>query len=82
VAWVMGLGHPAQRTIEVVGAYFPAVLGALTTIPVYVVGKEVFDRNAGLLSAALVAILPGQFLARSLLGFTDHHAAEAFLRSP
>jgi len=28
------------------------------------------------ISAALVAILPGEFLHRSLLGFTDHHAAE------
>jgi len=30
----------------------------------------------GVISAALVVILPGEFLHRSLLGFTDHHVAE------
>ena len=80
VIWVIGLGNPVhtlgQHGIEVIGAWYPAVLGALTIIPVYYIGKELWNRNAGLLSAALIAILPGQFLARSLLGFTDHHAAE------
>ncbi|GAI04214.1 unnamed protein product, partial [marine sediment metagenome] len=65
-----------QHTIETVGAYFPAILGALVTIPVYFMGRELFNRNVGLLSAALIAILPGEFLFRSLLGFTDHHIAE------
>ena len=79
VAWVIGLGNPGQRLAEVVGAYIPAVLGALTTIPVYVLGKELFGRKAGIISAAMLAVLPGEFLARSLLGFTDHHSAESFL---
>jgi len=76
VIWVIGLGSPTQHTIETVGAYFPAILGALVTIPVYFIGKELFNRNAGVLSAALIAILPGQYLIRSLLGFADHHIAE------
>ncbi len=76
VIWVIGLGSPSQHTIEVVGAYFPAILGALVTIPVYFIGKELFNRNVGLLSAGLIAILPGEFLFRSMLGFTDHHVAE------
>ncbi|MGB2799549.1 MAG: oligosaccharyl transferase, archaeosortase A system-associated [Dehalococcoidia bacterium] len=79
VIWVIGLGSPSQHTIEVVGAYFPAILGALVTIPVYFIGKELFNRNVGLLSAGLIAILPGEFLFRSLLGFTDHHVAEVLL---
>ena len=76
VIWVIGLGSPSQHTIDTVGAYFPAILGALVTIPVYFVGREFFNRNVGLLAAALIAVLPGQFLYRSLLGFTDHHVAE------
>ena len=76
VIWVVGLGSPGQHTIDTVGAYFPAILGALVTIPVYFIGRELFNRNVGLLSAALIAVLPGQFLVRSLLGFTDHHVAE------
>lgn len=76
VIWIIGFGSPTQYTIETVGAYFPAILGALVTIPVYFIGRELFNRNVGLLSAALIAILPGQFLFRSMLGFTDHHVAE------
>jgi oligosaccharyl transferase (archaeosortase A-associated) len=76
VAWIVGFGHPSLHTAEVVGAYFPAVLGALVTVPVYFLGKVLFNRNVGLLAAALIAILPGEFLTRSLLGFTDHHVAE------
>lgn len=64
------------HSMEVVAAYMPAILGTLTLIPVYFIGKELFNRWAGLISAALVAILPGEFLHRSLLGFTDHHIAE------
>jgi oligosaccharyl transferase (archaeosortase A-associated) len=77
IIWVAGLGHPSAALIEKIGAYFPAVLGSLTIIPVYFIGKELFNRNAGLLAAGILAILPGEFLFRSLLGFTDHHAAEA-----
>jgi dolichyl-diphosphooligosaccharide--protein glycosyltransferase len=76
VIWIIGLGSPTQHTIETVSVYFPAILGALTVIPVYMIGKEVFNRNAGLLAAALIAILPGVFLNRSVLGFSDHHVAE------
>ncbi|MCW3141381.1 MAG: oligosaccharyl transferase, archaeosortase A system-associated [Methanophagales archaeon] len=80
IIWVIGLGNPlstlGQHGIEVIGACYPAVLGALTVFPVYFIGKELYSKNAGLLSAALVAILPGPFLSCSLLGFTDHHAME------
>ncbi len=80
IIWIIGLGNPyatlGQHGIEVIGAWYPAVLGAITVIPVYLIGKELWNRNAGLLSAALIAVLPGQFLSRSLLGFTDHHVAE------
>lgn len=77
--WIIGLGSPSKALIDTVGAYFPAVLGALATIPVYFIGRELFTRNVGLLAAALMAILPGGWLTRSLLGFTDHHVAETLL---
>ncbi|MFO7772520.1 MAG: oligosaccharyl transferase, archaeosortase A system-associated [Dehalococcoidia bacterium] len=78
-ALLIGGGAPTEHTIQVVGAYMPAILGALTLIPVYFIGKELFNRWAGIISAALLAILPGEFMNRSLLGFTDHHVAETLL---
>ena len=76
IIWLIGLGSPTQHTIDVIGAYFPAVLGALTVIPVYFIGKELFNRWVGVISAGMIAVLPGEFLGRSILGFTDHHVAE------
>ena len=76
IIWLVSFGSPSQRTIDVVGVYFPAVLGALTVIPVYFIGRALFNRWVGLLSAGLIALLPGEFLGRSILGFTDHHVAE------
>jgi dolichyl-diphosphooligosaccharide--protein glycosyltransferase len=75
-AWLFGAGSPTEKVIETVGAYLPAILGALVTVPVYFIGKELFNRKAGLLAAALIAILPGQFLWRSMLGFPDYHVTE------
>ena len=76
IIWLISLGSPTQHIIDVVGVYFPAVLGALTVIPVYFIGKTVFSRWAGVIAAGLVGIFPGEFLGRSLLGFTDYHVAE------
>ena len=79
VTWVIGLGAPSPRTIELIGALAPPVVGALATVPVYAIAQRLFDTRTALFAAGLLAIAPGQLLARSLLGFTDHHVAEAFL---
>lgn len=79
IAWVIGLGHPTLQTIETVGAYLPAILGALVTIPVFFLGKELFGKTTGLFAALLIALLPGQFLWRGELGFPDYHILEVLL---
>ncbi len=79
ICWVIGLGSPSQHTVDVIAVYFPAVLAALTVIPVFFIGKELFGRWAGVIAAGLIATLPGEYLGRSILGFTDHHVAETFL---
>ncbi|MBN1133414.1 MAG: oligosaccharyl transferase, archaeosortase A system-associated [Methanosarcinaceae archaeon] len=79
IIYILTLGNPTTHEMEVIGAYFPAFLGALVVIPTYFIGKWVFNRNVGLLSSILVAILPGAFLYRSLVGFTDHHVAETLM---
>ncbi|MCO5383575.1 MAG: oligosaccharyl transferase, archaeosortase A system-associated [Methanosarcina barkeri] len=77
ISLVLGLGNPSAALVNTVGAYFPAVLGALTVIPVYYIGKYLGGHKAGILAAILIAFAPGQFLARSIIGFTDHHVAES-----
>lgn len=78
--WVVTLGAPTAHMLDVVGAWIPPVLGALTIIPVYGIGKELTgSRIVGVLAAALVAYLPSEFFNRTLLGFTDHHALETLL---
>ena len=76
ISWIAGLGSPSQQTIDIIGVFMPAVMGALVVIPVYFIGRELFGRTAGILSAGLVMIIPGEFMGRSILGFTDYHIAE------
>jgi len=80
ILWVIGLGSPYQtlgeQCILTIFAIYPAILGTLVVVPVYLIGKEIWNENAGIISALVIAVLPGQFLSRSVLGFTDHHVAE------
>ncbi|MFC2001346.1 oligosaccharyl transferase, archaeosortase A system-associated [Chloroflexota bacterium] len=75
IIWVIGLGSPTQHTVDVIGVYFPPVLGALTIIPIYFIGKELFGRWAGVIAAGLFTLLAGESIGRSILGFTDHDVA-------
>lgn len=77
-AWLIGLGSPSQNTIDVAAVYFPAILAALTVIPVFFIGRALFNRWAGIFAALLVAILPGEYLGRTILGFNDTPAVEVF----
>lgn len=73
---IISFGHPTPEIIQTVSLYYPAVLGMFVIPPVYLIGKELFNWKTGLIVAALTAIMPNTFLARSLMGFTDHHVAE------
>lgn len=75
-SYIFGLGNPSAHLVDVVGAMMPAVMGALLVFPVYFIGRELLGKSCGLLSALIVAVLPGQLFSRTTLGFTDHHAAE------
>lgn len=79
LSYIAGLGDPSMYTVEVVGALFPGVMGALLVFPVYFIGRELGGRGAGLMASIMIAVLPGQFLSRSLIGFADHHVAEVLL---
>lgn len=78
-ALLVGLGAPDQALVDMVGALVPAVLGAAAVLLVGRLGARLFSPPAGLVAAALLAVMPGPFLDRTLVGFADHHALETTL---
>jgi dolichyl-diphosphooligosaccharide--protein glycosyltransferase len=78
LALIAGFGSPDTHTVYAVGAIIPAVLGILLLIPVYVIARELWGIKAALFASLIIAVLPGQILSRTILGFADHHANEIF----
>ncbi len=78
-ARLLAFGMPSQRMLEIVAAFSPVVYALLTVIVVFAIGRRLFDPLTGLLAAALLATTPGPFLDRTIVGYVDHHAAEALL---
>ncbi len=57
---------------------YPAVAGALMVVAMYFAGKELFDRQAGILAAFFLAAAPG-VLHRSSAGWFEKEPFAAFL---
>ncbi|WP_457557258.1 STT3 domain-containing protein [Candidatus Harpocratesius sp.] len=64
-------------TVFQVVYYFPAVMGGLTVVVMYYLGKEVLDRRAGLLAAFFLAFSPGH-MQRTVAGFYDNETIGVF----
>jgi oligosaccharyl transferase (archaeosortase A-associated) len=80
-ALVVGLGSPSQALVGKTLLVAPAVFGAATAVPAYLLGKRLGGRFGGLFGAVVLALLPGSFLQRTLVGAGDHHAAEVFFQA-
>ncbi|WP_313691388.1 oligosaccharyl transferase, archaeosortase A system-associated [Halorarum halobium] len=80
-ALVLGLGNPSPELITRTLLVSPAVFGALTAIPVYLLGKRLGGRIGGVFAAVVLMLLPGTFLRRTLVGFADHNGAEPFFQA-
>jgi len=78
---LLGLGSPGDRQSAILFAVAPAVFGMLCAVPVYYIGKRLSDRLGGLFAVLVLALLPGMFLLRSVVGFTDHHVGEVLFQS-
>ncbi len=50
--------------------WFPALLGSLTAIPMYFIGKKLYDKRAGILAAAFI-VFDTAMMARTLGGDPD-----------
>ncbi len=57
---------------------FPAIWGTLTIIPLYLLGRESFNRKIGLVAAFLLAVLPAHIM-RSVATQADWDAFDLFL---
>ncbi|MFB6205979.1 MAG: oligosaccharyl transferase, archaeosortase A system-associated [Haloglomus sp.] len=75
-ALIYGLGSPTEFQVKLATLFAPAVFGALAVIPTYYLGKRLGGQSGGVIAALILALTPGQFLTRSLVGFADHHVAE------
>jgi len=57
---------------------FPAIWGTLTIIPLYLLGRESFNRKIGLVAAFILAVLPAHIM-RSVATQADWDAFDLFL---
>ncbi len=55
----------------------PALMGALTTVVAFLLGRELSNNTVGLLSALLLAFLPA-FIQRTVVGFYDNECIGVF----
>ncbi len=69
-------GNVTTSTWQVM-EFSPAFWGALTVVPVYFIGKEMFNKKVGLMCAFLLSTMPSH-VERSPLGFSDHDAIVLF----
>jgi dolichyl-diphosphooligosaccharide--protein glycosyltransferase len=80
-ALVVGLGDPSQTTVATTVLYAPAVFGTLVAVPTYLIARRLWNRPAGLFAAVTLALLPGVFLTRGLVGTADHNIAEPLFQA-
>ena len=60
-------------SLMVICYYQPALMGALTCVAMYFLGKELGNKKIGILAALFLAISPGH-LQRTVVGFFDHES--------
>lgn len=72
------LNATSGEALRNVLVFIPAVGGILTIFAVFFLTRKAFDIRVAIISAFIMAIIPGQFLHRSMLSFNDHHVWEVF----
>ncbi|HXW98319.1 MAG TPA: oligosaccharyl transferase, archaeosortase A system-associated [Methanomicrobiales archaeon] len=77
----MAVGATTRPGIVFVAQLIPPAMAALMVPIVFLIGRRMADWKTGLLAAFFAAIIPGQYLQRSLFGYFDHHIAEVLFSS-
>ncbi len=76
-ALILGLGHPSKHLVELCGAWLPPVIGTLTLLWAYLIGKRVAGRAGGIIAAFVLAVLWAHSVG-TLVGYFDHDGALVF----
>ncbi len=74
----MLLNATSGEALRNVLVFIPALGGILTIFAIFFLARKAFDVRVAVISAFFIAIIPGQFLHRSMLSFNDHHIWEVF----
>ncbi len=69
-------GATSRSEIIQVALWVPPILAAFMVPVMFFLVRKIWDGKAGLIAAALIAVIGGQFFFRSLAGYLDHHIAE------
>lgn len=72
-------GASSQEEIIRVVSWLPVLLGLLLIPICFFLGKNIWNTQAGWISAILVSVVAGETLYRSFYGATDHHILEVVL---
>src|SRR5512136_322405 len=72
----MILGMTTRPDIIFVSQLIPPAMAVAMVPLMFLIGRRMAGWKTGLLAALFIAIVPGQYLQRSLFGYFDHHIAE------
>jgi len=71
LSWLLEM--PAEEAVWWSVAAFPAIFGALIVLPLAAIAQRVHSNTAGILTAWLIALMPGH-ISHSTFGLADHDA--------
>jgi asparagine N-glycosylation enzyme membrane subunit Stt3 len=78
VALLIGGADMNEHEIEIIAAIFPAVIGAVTIIPLFFIGRTLFNDITGFWAALILAITP-LHISLTSVGYSDYHGTNVLL---
>ncbi len=79
LTYLISLGNPTTLLAETIAAISTGIYGLIAIILVFFISKTLFNQTVALISTPIMAIMPGEILSRTSLGFFDHHSLELVL---
>lgn len=76
---MVSIGKPSIQNINLAAAWITPVFSCFSIVATFFIGKILFNKWVGLISAALLATFGGEYISRTLLGNADYHGFEVFL---